>query len=85
MIYVPFNFCLKRKGGEEMRFAGSFRNRNWDVNPVNNVIKRFENTGGIYRKEGIGLPITVDVTENQMKVKTLASLEEGRPGTHNSV
>lgn len=53
MIYVPFNFCLKRKGGEKMRFAGTFRNRNWDESPVNNVIKRFENTGGIYRKEGI--------------------------------
>ena len=66
MIYIPFKPCLKSKGGEELRFVDSFKNKNWDVSSANNAINRFENTGSIYRKERSGQPIAVDTTENQI-------------------
>lgn len=52
---------------------------------VNNAISQFENTGIIYREEESGRPITIDVTENQMKVYTLALSQEDTLGTHDSV
>ena len=49
------------------------------------AVKQFENTGSIYRKERDGQLIIVDTTENQMKVETVTSSQEDRPGTHDSV
>ena len=58
-----------RKRKEKPKFV-------WDVRSVNNVIKRFENTQSIYRKEGSGRPITAHMSENQMKVENLALSQE---------
>ena len=61
------------------------KKQNWDVRFVNIAIKRFENNRSIYRKEGSGQPITIDLTENLIKVETLASSQQDRPGIHESV
>ena len=84
-IYIPFKPCLKRKGGEELRFVDSLKRKTFDVRSVNNAINQFENNGCIYRKGGSGRPITVDTSENQMKVVTLALSQDDQPGAHDAV
>ena len=71
----------KWKSGE---ICLNFPRRGSNSRSVNRAIKRFEETGSIYRRKGSGRPVTVSTNENKEIVEELAISQESNVGTHDS-
>ena len=56
--------------------------KGWNRFSVRRLIKRFEETGTMERKQGSGRPITVTTDENTEVVEELICSQEEEPGSH---
>ena len=66
----------------ERKYAANLEAMGWNVRTVNHAIKKLEQEGTIYRKEGSGRPDDATNAENTMIVEDLIQSQEDQPGTH---
>lgn len=72
------------KGWNANRICTEHPTKNWDRVSVYRLLKRFQETGTMERKQGSGRPRTVCTEENENLVEQLICSQEDNPGSHMS-
>lgn len=83
LVVIKNVYDVKKWTGAD--FCREFPLKKWDAPSVNYAIRRYKDTGSIFRRKGSGRPRTVTTKKNQTKVDALSESQESHPGTHKSV
>ena len=79
---IIIKYLLQRFGYGAKTIIKDHPEKNWGLRNVGYLLKKFDETGDVKRREGSGRPKSSRTENNINAVKELISSKENKPGTH---
>ena len=79
---IIINYLRQKFGYGAKRIIKDHPVKNWSLRNVGYLLKKFDETGVVIRREGSGKPKSSRTENNINAVKELISSQEDKPGTH---